>query len=83
MQKIGDVRGSCSRCGWWGTVYEAEPDVDGDGSLGCPQCLSVVEFGAPNNSVQADVCLCSPLTAYTTDGVGGAKICSECGGTRR
>ena len=52
MQKIGDVRGSCSRCGWWGTVYEAEPDIDGDGSLGCPQCLSVVEFGAPNKSVQ-------------------------------
>jgi hypothetical protein len=48
MQSIGDVKGSCSACGWWGTVDEAEPDVDGDGSLGCPQCSSVVHFGAPN-----------------------------------
>jgi hypothetical protein len=48
MQSIGDVRGTCSRCGWWGTVGEAEPDVDGDGSLVCPQCMSIVKFGAPN-----------------------------------
>jgi len=43
LQKIGDVKGSCN-CGWVGTVDEAVPDVDGDGSLGCPECFSVMQF---------------------------------------
>jgi len=30
-------------CGWIGTVGTSEPDVDGEGSLGCPECLRVVE----------------------------------------
>lgn len=35
--KIGDVIVSCEECGWVGRVYDAEPDVDGDGNLGCPK----------------------------------------------
>lgn len=31
------------KCGWTGTVGECEPDVDRDGSLGCPVCLAVVQ----------------------------------------
>lgn len=50
MQKIGDVRGFCSRCGWWGTVDEALPAVDNDGNFGCPQCVSLIHFGAPNKA---------------------------------
>lgn len=36
---IGDVKCRCIYCEWAGTVYDCEPDVDGDGSLGCPKCL--------------------------------------------
>ncbi len=40
--RITDVPCECS-CGWWGIVYDCEPDVDGEGSLGCPRCLKIVE----------------------------------------
>jgi len=49
MRSIGSVRCICKKCGWWGTVSETEPDVDGDGGLGCPQCLAVIEAGIPQN----------------------------------
>ena len=39
--KITDVPCNCA-CGWSGTVGDCEPDVDGDGSLGCPICLKIV-----------------------------------------
>lgn len=42
LPSIGNVACICS-CGWRGTVYDCEPDVDGDGSLGCPECLKVIE----------------------------------------
>lgn len=34
---------SCPSCGWTGTVRDCEPDVDGDGSLGCPKCFTIVK----------------------------------------
>ena len=43
LPRIGDVRVACPACGWGGVVDECEPDVDGDGSLGCPKCGTVVE----------------------------------------
>ena len=43
MRSIGEVATFCHKCGWVGTVETCEPDVDGDGSLGCPECNSVVE----------------------------------------
>ena len=39
-------------------------------------------YQSAQQSVQSDECLCPPLTAYETDGVGGARICCKCGGTR-
>lgn len=36
----------CDNCGWSGVVLDCEGDVDGEGSLGCPQCLKVVEVVA-------------------------------------
>ncbi len=39
--KITDVSCSCT-CGWNGTVGDCEPDIDGDGGLGCPVCLETV-----------------------------------------
>ena len=33
----------CLSCHWQGTVGDCEPDVDGDGSLGCPVCNHVVK----------------------------------------
>lgn len=41
-------RMKCPKCSWTGTVHECEPDVDGDGSLGCPRCKTVAES---NNKV--------------------------------
>lgn len=39
---ITEVQMRCDNCEWTGTVWECEPDVDGDGSLGCPECLEIV-----------------------------------------
>lgn len=30
-------------CGWVGTVWDCEGDVDGDGGLVCPECLRLIE----------------------------------------
>ena len=43
MKRITEVDAWCSKCGWTGSVGECIPDVDGDGSLGCPTCETVVE----------------------------------------
>ena len=42
--RITDVKCFCTQCDWTGTVGDCEPDVDGDGSLGCPVCLTVVRI---------------------------------------
>lgn len=42
LPSIYAVPCSCA-CGWQGVVLECEPDVDGDGSLGCPICGAIVE----------------------------------------
>ncbi len=39
---ILDVTVVCPECGWYGVVRDCAPDVDGEGGLGCPDCLSVV-----------------------------------------
>lgn len=39
---ITEVEMKC-KYGWIGTVWNCKPDVDGDGSLGCPECLKVIE----------------------------------------
>ena len=44
LKSILDVICWC-KCGWNGSVGETEPDVDGDGSLGCPRCFKVVDHG--------------------------------------
>jgi len=36
------------KCGWSGTVYDAVPDVDGDGSLGCPDCDRLLDSRIPS-----------------------------------
>lgn len=42
LMRITDVRTHCPNCGWEGKVMDAEPDIDGDGGLGCPTCGAVV-----------------------------------------
>lgn len=42
MNSITDALCYCFVCDWAGTVYDCLPDVDGDGSLGCPCCKSVI-----------------------------------------
>lgn len=37
----------CGVCGWAGIVKECEPDVDGNGSLGCPRCRNIVQVNEP------------------------------------
>ena len=39
MGKIIDVKLVCPVCKFITSVGEAEPDIDGDGNLGCPKCL--------------------------------------------
>lgn len=39
---ITSVPAVCQACEWQGTAGECEPDIDGDGSLGCPRCRGIV-----------------------------------------
>lgn len=34
----------CPKCGWRGTVYDCEPDVDDEGSLGCFKCETIIKM---------------------------------------
>ena len=44
MTSILDAPMQCPLCGWTGRVGDTEPDVDSDGSLGCPieECGGIV-----------------------------------------
>lgn len=42
MKSIMEVRVECITCGWIGMVGDCEPDIDGEGSLGCPECCSII-----------------------------------------
>ena len=44
MQSILDEKLKCPKCGQIITVGDADPDIDGDGSLGCPDCLVVLQL---------------------------------------
>ena len=46
--KIIDVKTKCSKCKWKGTVKDCEPDIDNDGSLGCPVCSSIITIEKNN-----------------------------------
>lgn len=43
LPSITEQRCECLNCGWSGTVWDCEADVDEDGSLGCPVCLEIIE----------------------------------------
>jgi len=47
LKRVTEVRCSCS-CGWIGTVLDAEPDIDGEGSLGCLACGHVLFILVPD-----------------------------------
>jgi hypothetical protein len=42
LPSIGDVFCECPNCHWRGTVSGCIPDVNGNGSLGCPDCRWIV-----------------------------------------
>lgn len=46
--RFGDIPMRCRLCGHVARLYDCEPDVDGDGSLGCPisDCGGIVVLGA-------------------------------------
>lgn len=52
MKSITSQRCGCLNCNWAGTVGDCEPDVDGDGSLGCPQCGEVVTIYADRHPMK-------------------------------
>jgi len=49
LGSIYDVACNCPSCHWHGKVLNCEPDVDGDGSLGCPICGTVVDVSDVSN----------------------------------
>ncbi len=49
--RIQDTRMWCPECDWNGAASEAVPDVDGDGSLGCPRCENVLELWADRGAL--------------------------------
>lgn len=40
-KSILDVRMQCPICKIIANIGDCEPDIDGDGSLGCPRCLTI------------------------------------------
>lgn len=42
LKSILDVKLKCPACKFKCSVDKAFPDVDGDGSLGCPICFTVM-----------------------------------------
>ncbi|KKK92034.1 hypothetical protein LCGC14_2706970 [marine sediment metagenome] len=42
LKSILDVKLRCPECALVVKVGAAEPDIDGDGSLGCPRCFWVM-----------------------------------------
>lgn len=44
---INNIIAICAKCGWSGFVFECEPDIDGDGNPGCPDCNAVVYTQSP------------------------------------
>lgn len=47
LTSIYDEVAKCNKCQWSGTVLDCEPDIDGDGGLGCPKCKSLIIVRAP------------------------------------
>lgn len=47
LMSITEVPLICLVCDWSGTVGTAEPDCDGDGSLGCPDCRNILDSEWP------------------------------------
>jgi hypothetical protein len=43
LPRITDQPAKCVKCGWIGTVWDCEGDVDRNGNLGCPECLEIIE----------------------------------------
>ncbi len=41
MYWLMDQPMKCTKCEWEGKLGECEPDIDGDGSLGCPECNEI------------------------------------------
>lgn len=48
LPTITSVPCKCPQCDWRGCVGDCEPDVDGDGSLGCPRCFTIISVGIPD-----------------------------------
>lgn len=44
LPSILDVKCWCDNCGWQGIIWDCEPIVDGDGTIGCPKCSNIVLF---------------------------------------
>lgn len=42
LRSITDTPAKCPDCGWEGRAGDCDPDVDGDGGLGCRCCGEVV-----------------------------------------
>lgn len=72
VASILDVRVSCRACDWRGAVGEARPDVDGEGSLGCGVCGSVLGTSRREHILTKD-CWCYPTVTYV-DPVTGNKV---------
>ncbi len=47
LKSIPDEPCRCQKCNWSGTVDDCIPDIDGEGSLGCPKCGSMVVVVMP------------------------------------
>lgn len=39
LRRITEIPCKCPTCGWQGVTGDCKTDVDGDGNLGCPECI--------------------------------------------
>lgn len=55
LVKIGDVPMTCPHCRWDGTIGDCVPNVDEEGSLGCPKCKRIVtETRKPDEDTETE-----------------------------
>ncbi len=67
MKRIHEASMRCDDCGWQGVVDDCEPDIDGDGNLGCPACGSVVRMETPNDILEEILEARGPVTALCAE----------------
>ena len=79
FSNITSVPCKCIECNWTGTVWDCEGDVDGDGNLGCPECLTIIEVKSDIEPGYIYCLTCGDFHAPDTEKCPNEMQCAKCG----